>query len=380
MVGVALATMALIVTLCVFNGFHDLVETLFSHFDTDLKVVPIKGKTLPADAPVLTRIKAHEQVENVSESLEDQALAIYGEHQRAVRVKGVDDNFLNITQLRNTFFGDTQARLHAVNMPFALPGIGIAQAMGMTVRYKGWLYLYAPVREGQIDMMNPAAAFTEDSLLSAGAVFQVKQAHYDDNCILVPLYFAQQLFESDGMVSSLEIKVKDGCDVKKVKKQLTESGNREVRILDRYEQQEDTFNVMNIEKLIAYIFLTFILLVACFNLIGSLSMLMIDKKHDVQTLRSMGASDRQVVNIFLLEGRLITLIGAVTGIGIGLLLCWLQQQYGFVPLGSNNSTFIVNAYPVSIQLTDVVIVIFTVILVGFLAAWYPTRYLSRRLL
>ena len=380
MVGVALAAMALVVTLSVFNGFHDLVASLFSHFDTELKVVPAEGKTLAADDPVLTALRSQEGVAEVSETLEDQALAVWYGHQRAVMVKGVDDKFLPMTRLDDTFVGDRNASLSAANLSFALPGIGVAQQMGMSARYSGWLYLYAPVKEGQVDMMNPAASFYTDSLLSAGAVFQVQQGRYDNNYVLVPLSFARQLFGCDGMVSALEITVDKGSDAGKVKQRLQTVGGDKVRILDRYEQQEETFNVMNIEKLIAYVFLTFILLVACFNLVGSLSMLMIDKRHDVQTLRSMGATDRQVVRIFLFEGRLITIIGAVIGIAIGLLLCWLQQRYGIVRLGTDSNMFIVNAYPVSVHLTDVLIVFVTVIVVGFLAAWYPTRYLSRRLL
>lgn len=380
MVGVALAAMALVVTLSVFNGFHDLVASLFSHFDTELKVVPATGKMLPADAPVLTQIRRHADVARVAETIEEQALAIYASHQRAVVVKGVDDAFFRMTHLDSTFLGDPQARLTAANLSFALPGIGVAQQMAMPLRFPGWLYLYTPVREGQVDMLNPTAAFRTDSLLSAGAVFQVQQARYDNNYILVPLPFARQLFQADGMLTALELQLRQGVDVERVKSELEAIGEGKLKVLDRYEQQEETFNVMNIEKLIAYVFLTFILLVACFNLVGALSMLMIDKRRDVDTLRSLGATNGQVVRIFLLEGRLITLLGAIAGIATGLLLCFLQKQYGLVSLGSGNNLFIVDAYPVSVHASDVAAVLLTVIVVGFLAAYYPTRYLARRLL
>jgi lipoprotein-releasing system permease protein len=151
-------------------------------------------------------------------------------------------------------------------------------------------------------------------------------------------------------------------------------------VLDRYEQQDDTFRIMKIEKLIAYIFLTFILMVACFNIIGSLSMLIIDKKDDVVTLRNLGATDTQITRIFLFEGRLIAVIGAAIGIALGLLLCWLQQTYGFVKLGSSSGSFVVNAYPVSVHPQDILLIFVTVLVVGFLAVWYPVRYFSRRLL
>lgn len=375
-----MATMALIVTLSVFNGFHDLVEDLFSRFDADLKVVPVKGKAMPAEDATLARIRSHAAIETTVLTLEDQALAVYNGHQRTVTVKGVDDGFLAATRLDKTFIGDTEARLRFADIPLSIPGQHLAQMLSMPPRYQGWLHLFAPVREGQVDMMNPAASLMQDSILSGGAVFAVKQAKYDENYLLVPLFFAQKLFGRQGEVSALELKVKQGHNIGSVKRQLRNIGDGQLRVLDREEQQADTFGVMNIEKLIAYIFLTFILLVACFNLIGSLTMLMIDKKNNVQTLRNLGATDRQAMNIFLIEGRLITLIGAVVGLLLGLGLCWMQQRYGIIGLGGDSNAFIVSAYPVSIRLTDVVLVLLTVVVVGFLSAWYPTHYLSRRFL
>ena len=182
------------------------------------------------------------------------------------------------------------------------------------------------------------------------------------------------------MVSALELRLKDGSNIDAVKKKMRRLAGNEYRVLDRFEQQADTFKIMEIEKIIAYIFLTFILIVACFNIIGSLSMLIIDKRDDVQTLRNLGANDRQISRIFLFEGRFIAVIGAVVGITLGLLLCWLQQRYGLVSLGETSGSFVVNAYPVSVHYSDVVIIFFTVIAVGWLAVWYPVRYLSRRLL
>jgi lipoprotein-releasing system permease protein len=182
------------------------------------------------------------------------------------------------------------------------------------------------------------------------------------------------------MVSALELRLKDGSDIDAVKKKMERVAGNEYRVLDRFEQQADTFKIMQIEKIIAYIFLTFILVVACFNIIGSLSMLIIDKKDDVVTLRNLGASDKQIVRIFLFEGRIISAIGAVIGIVIGLLLCWAQQQFGLVALGSSSGSFIINAYPVSIHPEDIILIFVTVLIVGFLAVWYPVRYFAKRLL
>ncbi len=379
-VGVAVASMALVVTLSVFNGFHDMVASLFTQMDPQLKITSLKGKTFPADDPVLTKIRRLPQVEVATECLEDQALAVYQDRQLMVKVKGVEDNFDSLTHIREILEGDGKFELHAADMNYGIPGLGVAYLLGMGYTYDQPLKIYAPKREGQLDMANPADGFVEDELFSPGVVFLLKQGKYDKNYILTSIYFTRRLFGQDGMVSSLEIRLKPGSDFDAVKSQMQELAQGKFLISDRYEQQDDTFRIMKIEKLIAYIFLTFILVIACFNIIGSLSMLIIDKKDDVVTLRNLGASDHQITRIFLFEGRMISAIGAVIGIAIGLLLCWIQQQYGLVRLGSSEGSFIVDAYPVSVHPMDIVIIFVTVLLVGFLAVWYPVRYFSRRLL
>ena len=379
-VGVAVASMALVVTLSVFNGFHDMVASLFTQMDPQLKVTPVKGKTAPADDPILTKIRQLPQVEVATECLEDQALAIFKDRQLMVKVKGVEDNFDSLTHIREIVEGDGQFELHAADMNYGIPGLGVAYQLGMGYTYDEPLKIYAPKREGQLDMANPTEGFVEDELFSPGIVFSVKQGKYDKNYILTSIFFTRQLFNQDGMLSSLELRLKPGSNFDAVKSEMQQIAGDKYHVLDRYEQQEDTFRIMKIEKLIAYIFLTFILMIACFNIIGSLSMLIIDKKDDVVTLRNLGASDQQISRIFLFEGRMISVIGAVIGIALGLLLCWLQQQYGLVRLGSSEGSFIVDAYPVSVHPWDVVLIFLTVIAVGFLAVWYPVRYFSRRLL
>lgn len=379
-VGVAVASMALVVTLSVFNGFHDMVASLFTQMDPQLKITPVKGKTAPADDPVLTRIRCLPQVEVATECLEDQALAVYLDRQLMVKVKGVQDNFDSLTHIREILEGDGQYELHAADMSYGIPGLGVAYLLGMGYTYQQPLKIYAPRREGQLDMSNPTEGFVEDELFSPGVVFFLKQGKYDKNYILTSLDFTRRLFAQDGMLSSLEIRLKPGSDFDAVKAEMQRIAGDRFLVRDRYEQQDDTFRIMKIEKLIAYIFLTFILMIACFNIIGSLSMLIIDKKADVVTLRNLGASDRQITRIFLFEGRMISVIGAVIGIAFGLLLCWIQQQYGLVRLGSTEGSFIVDAYPVSVHPWDVVLIFITVLLIGFLAVWYPVRYFSRRLL
>lgn len=379
-VGVAVATMALVVTLSVFNGFHDLVASLLTSFDPQIEIVPTKGKTAPADDPILTKIRNLPQVDVATESVEDQAMAIYKGRQAMIKVKGVEDNFSELSHINDILYGDGEFSLHAANLQFGVVGIRLADNLGMTADWDGQLKIYAPKREGQLDLMNPTEGFVEDSVISPGVVFSVKQARYDRDYVLTSIAFARNLFGQQGMLSQLEIRLKPGSDLDAVKAEMQKIAGSKYRVLDRMEQQADTFKIMKIEKFIAYIFLTFILAMACFNIIGSLSMLIIDKKNDVVTLRNMGASDKQIVRIFLFEGRMISAIGAILGILVGLLLCWLQQVYGLVSLGRSSGSFIVDAYPVSVHPEDIIIIFITVLAVGFASVWYPVRYFAKRLI
>ena len=376
-VGVAVGTMALVIVLSVFNGFHDLVASFFTNFDPQIELVPTQGKTAPADDPVLDQVRQMPQVNVSTDVLEDQGLAVYGDRQQMVTVMGVDDNFTQLTNISDILYGDGEFTLQAANLFYAIPGIRLAQDMGLGARFDGYLKLYAPVRRGQItDLEDPSDGFVVDSLISPGVVFAVNQAKYDRDHVICSIGFARRLFDQDGMLSSLQIRLKPGSDLAAVKKQMREIVGSKYRVLDRFEQQSDTFNIMQIEKVLAYVFLTFILMVACFNIISSLSMLIIDKKADAATLRNLGATDRQIRSIFLFEGRIISAIGAVVGILLGLLLCWLQQEFGLVHMGDSAGSFVVNAYPVSVHYDDVAIVFVTVLLIGWVAAWIPTRKLK----
>lgn len=379
-VGVAVATMAMIIVLSVFNGFSSLVGSLFTHFDPQLKVIPVEGKTVAADDTMLVAIRQMPEVLVATDCVEDMALAVYEGKQQMVTIMGVDDNFRKQTQIDAILYGDGTFELHDGDLQYGIPGIKLAQDIGMLANWGGWLAIYAPTREGQLDMSNPQGGFSVDSLLSPGCVFAVNQNKYDGAYIITSTAFARRLFDQQGYVSSLLLKLKEPRQTDAVKKKIRTMTQGRFRVLDRYEQQADTFRIMQIEKFLAYIFLTFILIVASFNIVGSLSMLIIDKKDDVQTLRNIGATDRQVAGIFMFEGRLIAVIGAVAGLIIGLILCVLQQQYGLVKLGKSSGSFIVDAYPLSIRLSDIILVFVTVVAISWLAVWYPVRYLSRRLL
>lgn len=379
--GVAVGTMALVIVLSVFNGFHDLVASLFTNFDPQIEVVPVKGKTINADAPELDRIRHLDFVDVATDVVEDQAIAVYGDRQRMVTVMGVDENFDQLTNISDILYGDGDFTLRVANLYFGVPGIRLAQDLGLGARWTDYLKIYAPVRRGQLtDLDTPTDGFVVDSLLSPGVVYAVNQNKYDRDRIITSIYFARQLFDQDGMLSSLQLRLKPGTDLSTAKREIKAAAGERFRVLDRFEQQADTFRIMQIEKVLAYVFLTFILIVACFNIISSLSMLIIDKKNDINTLHNLGANDRQIQSIFLYEGRIISAVGALIGIGLGLALCGLQQAFGFVKMGESSGTFIVNAYPVSVHYWDVLVVFITVILIGWAASWIPARRLRKQIL
>lgn len=375
--GVALATLALVCTLSVFNGFQDLVSTFFTAFDPELKVVPASGKVFDGQDSRVVELRGMPEIALVSESVEDNALVQYQGRQAMAVVKGVEDNFSELTPIDTILFGQGELLLHDEVVDYAIPGVQLLASLGTGIRFLDPLEIYAPKRGAKVNMANPAASFNTGNLFSSGLVFAVNQEKYDGSYIITSLQFARRLFQYTTEVSALNLKLRPGADVDAVKEKIEKRLGDGFRVLDRYEQQADTFRIMEIEKLISYLFLTFILMIACFNVIGSLSMLIIDKRDDVSTLRNLGADERQILRIFLFEGRMITFIGAVAGIVLGVALCVLQQEFGLISLGASGS-FIVDAYPVSVHFWDVVLVFVTVIVVGFLSVWYPVRYLFKK--
>ena len=377
--GVALATLAMVCTLSVFNGFQDMVATFFTAFDPQIKITSVKGKVFDGSLPVFQKIKSMPEIAVYSESVEDNAMVQYKGRQVMAVIKGVEDNFDKLTPIDSILFGRGELVLHDEVVDYAIPGLQLLSTLGTGIRFLDPLEIYAPKRGTRINMSNPMSSFVSDELFSSGLTFTVNQEKYDASYILTSIGFARRLFQYTTEVSAINLRLTPNANEDEVISQLKKTLGDEFRIQNRYEQQADTFRIMEIEKLISYLFLTFILMIACFNVIGSLSMLIIDKKNDVNTLRNLGASDAQIVKIFLFEGRMISFIGAVAGVLIGLALCLIQQEYGVISLGQSGS-FIVDAYPVSVHAWDVIAVFVTVLVVGFLSVWYPVRSLSRRLL
>ena len=380
--GIALATLALVCTLSVFNGFQDLVTTMFTAFDPELKIVAVNGKVFDSQDTRILSVKQLPEVEVCSESLEDNAMVQYKDRQAMVVIKGVEDHFHQVTAIDSILYGRGDRLLHDEVADYAIPGIELVSMLGTGIRFLDPLTVYVPKRGSKINVANPASSFNSDYLYSSGLVFAVNQQKYDASYILTSLSFARNLFQYDTEVSSIELKVKEGSNINKVQEKVSQILGNDYQVLNRYEQQADTYRIMEVEKLISYLFLTFILLIACFNVIGSLSMLIIDKRADVVTLRNLGANDEMITHIFLFEGCLISFFGAIVGVVLGVALCLVQQEFGLISLGTGDSAgaFVVDAYPVSVHLSDVLLVLGTVLLISFLAVQYPVRYLSRRLL
>ncbi|MBQ5871413.1 MAG: ABC transporter permease [Bacteroidaceae bacterium] len=378
--GVAVATMAMVVTLSVFNGFQDLVADLFTAFDPELRITLTDGQTVSTKDSALLQLKKHEAVAVYTPVLEGQALVVQDGRQQVVTIKGVADNITEQGHIQDILYGDGSFCLHADVLEYGILGIQLAQQLGLSAYFENPLQVYAPKPGERVNMGNPLSSFNHEELQSPGVVFVVQQAKYDANYILTSLGFAQRLFERQGRLSGVEIKLKEGTNTDNAKQELQALLGERFKVQDRYEQQNDIFRVMRIEKLISHVFLSFILLVACFNIIGSLSMLMIDKRQDIRTLRSLGATDKQISTIFRLEGHIISLAGALLGLLLGGILCWAQQEFGLVSMGGSEGLYIVDAYPVSVYLTDILLVLVTVLLVSWLAIWYPVNYLSKKIL
>lgn len=376
--GVAFATAALLCTLAVFSGFRELIGTLYTAFDPQIQVVPAKEKFAEADDPVLDRICKYPEVAAASKCLEDNAMILFTGRPVIMMLKGVDDRFADVTGIRSILYGTGQYQLHHAGIDYGIPGIGLAAAIG-GINY-GSLQICAPRRGERLNLTNPTESINTGDLTSTNVCFDVNQRKYDENYMITSLDFAQNLFEQPGRITSLELKLKPDADVQRVQRDLQQMAGARYKVLNQLEQQSEVFKVNNIEKVLAYLFLTFILLIACFNIVGSVSMLIIDKREDVQTLSHLGASEHTIFKIFLYEGRFIALLGAVIGTLLGVGLCLLQQHYGLITLGGKSGSFIIDYYPVSIQLTDVALVFVTVVVVGMVSVWYPVKFLSKRFL
>ena len=377
--GVALATIAMVCTLSVFNGFKDMVAQQFTAFDPDIKITAERGKGFTADSLLCSRLRALPCVAVATVAVEDKAMAQYNGRQVMITLKGVEENFKELTNIETALMGGGSFTLHDSINHYAVPGVGLVSSLNSGIYHTTPLEIYAPKRGKKVSVSNPASNFKKGYLHSSGVTFAVNQPKYDDHYILTSAQFARNILgRTADEATSIEIKLAEGQSSARAKRDIKAILGDNFLLEDRYEQQKDIFKVMKIEKFISYIFLSFILLVACFNIIGSLAMLIIEKRQNMDTLRALGATDKTITNIFVFEGVVISTIGAISGILIGLGVCLLQQEYGLLTLGDGAGDFIVSSYPVKVEGSDILAIFGTVIAVGLVAVWIPVKALTRK--
>ena len=376
--GVAVTTMAIICTLSAYNGFQDLVFPPCSRHDPPVKVEPVRGTTVQTRAPEMVALEGwRDEVAGVVPVVEENALAVFGNHQMPVFLKGVGENYAQVhTRLDETLL-DGEFMLNDTAGCYIALGAGVASRLETGPFFSRPIRIYSPRRNVRVNMANPSSSFRERETF-ASAVFAVNQQEYDESWVLAPLALVRELYDYTTEASALELRLHDGVDEAAFAARLQEYLGDGYRVSDRLQQQASAYNMMQKEKWITFLILLFILLIATFNVIGSLSMLIIDKQADIHTLHSLGADDALISRIFWIEGWLISAIGAGGGLLLGIGLCWVQQTFGLLRMGGVPGTFVVDAYPVHFLWSDAGVVLLAVVALGFVASWIPVRYLRRR--
>lgn len=371
--GVAVGTMALIVILSVFNGFDDLIKSLFNTFDPEIEVTLKEGKTFSLSDTVLMDLNNIDGVGNVARIVEENVLLKYDDKYHPGIIKGVSDGYAALTGI-DSMIVDGEFILKDEKNNYAVIGQGVAYYLSVGLTFVSPLQIYVPKENASVSM-DPNQAFSRKYIYPSG-IFAIQQ-EFDSKFVLVPLQFAKELLGYDTQINALEVQLQENANVQDVKEKLQLLLGSQFAIKDRFEQNELLYKIMKSEKWAIFLILTFILIIASFNIIGSLTMLIIDKQEDIAILQSLGAEYSLVRKIFLFEGWFISIGGAIIGLVLGFLVCWLQQTFGIVPI-DNAGNFIITAYPVKMLFTDFLFILFTVIAIGFLAAWYPVRYITKR--
>lgn len=368
---VGVVTAAMVCVMSVMNGFGVMVEQLFSQFDPDIRIEATTGKSFRLDPATPASLSSLPSVDMLSESVEETALVYYDDKQMPVQLRGVDTAFAQLTHI-DSIITDGKYMVYDGAFERAVLGQGLAWQLGIGAHFVQGMQVYAPKRTGRVNMLRPDESFNRETCFIAGT-FAVQQTKYDDALMLVSIHLARRLLDyGDDEVSALLVKVKDGVSIRQAKKELRSVLGNDYQILDRYEQQEDFFRILRIEKLLTALLLAFILLIATFNIIGALSMLIIDKQKDIQILSDLGADRKMIRNIFLYEGWLISALGAAVGLVAGMAICLVQEHFGILKMGSGTE-YVVSAYPVAVQGTDILIIAAIVLELGAVAAYIPAR-------
>lgn len=371
--GIIVGTMALVIVLSVFNGFNGLIETFFSNFDPDLKITASRGKMFSPSENRFEEIQNLLGVLHYAEVIEETALLKYGDQQYPAIVKGVPPNYSDYTSI-DTLIIDGIFMLQDDGIDYAVVGQGVAYNLGLGLSFVDPIRIFVP-KKGHQASLNPAQSLNFDYIFPAG-VFSLLE-EIDSKYLIVPYHFASRLFESENRVSAVELGIDPGVNSKKLQKEIQGILGDSFHVKNKYQQHDMIFRTIKSEKWASYFILVFILIVASFNMLGSLSMLIIDKKEDLFILRSMGADSKLIRKIFLFEGWLISFFGALIGALLGIFICWLQIRFELVTLPGTGS-FVITAYPVKIVLSDIFLILGIVLGIGFIASWYPVRFISDR--
>lgn len=375
--GIAIATMAMVCVLSIFNGFGGIVEDMFSAFDPDLKITVKEGKVFDWHTPEFDKALQVQGIQLISESLEENALFMFDESQVPVLMKGVSEEFRLMTDMEKLLVhGSFKLREDVVD--YTTLGSGLAMTLGARPGFIDPIEIYAPKRDVRVNLANPAAAFTK-GYIQIGGVFTLNAPEYDEQMAIIPIQLARELFAYENQVTSLDIKLEHNVSVNRVKREIERTLGDDFLVEDRYEQQKESYRMMQMEKWVTFLILAFILLIAVFNVVGSLSMLIVEKQDDIKSLQHMGASDQLISRVFLYEGWLITFIGIIVGIVMGLALCLLQQHFGWLRLSDTPGAYIIDAYPVIVEIMDILIVFAVVSLIGLLTVLYPVNNLKKKL-
>ena len=373
--GVAVGTMALIIILSVFNGLETMVSAIFNTFDPDIKITAAEGKTFIADTARLKLLAKVDGLSCYSQTIEDNALLKYGSREFIATIKGIDENYAMVSNIDSSMWEGEFMLKNEKGRPYAIPGIGVAQYLGIRVNFITPLEIIFPRKTGAVNF-NAENSLNRKFIFPSG-IFEVEK-EYDSKYVYIPIDFARELTETDKGVTTIEIKFKKNADPGSVQKDIAKIFGKGFTVQNRYEQQAIFYKVMRSERLAIFFILTLILIIASFNIIGSLTMLIIEKEKDIEILKSLGADNNLIRKIFIFEGWLISIIGAISGIILGFVVCWLQQTYGLVKL--NSQSLIMDSYPVVMKIKDFIVVPGTVLLIGYWAAWYPVRFLTKKYL
>ncbi len=369
-IGMAIGTAALIIILSVYNGFDELVKSTLSNVEPDILIAPAKGKVFIPDGDAFKAIAEHPGVKDCYEVLEENVFLDYDEHQGVAKAKGVDESYEKDSPLIGHMTAG-EFSLHKGQVPQMVAGAGLAYKMGMNPAFLSSATIYFPARDRNFSLANPAASIESVNMRPAG-IFTVNQ-QIDEELMIVPLDQMRQLLGYEDEVSGIEIRVNDGMSQKDLHKTIRDMKKilgPEFKVLDRFQQNTSLYKMMRYEKAAIFLILIFIIIIIAFNIFGSLSMLIIEKKDDIETFRSIGATDKMLRRTFTLEGWLISILGLVAGLIIGTALVFLQYRFGFIKMPGN---FLVSAYPVILQWQDILMTVVGVALVGYLIATIPVR-------